>query len=329
MLPKASLIRKLCTLFLAAFFLSACGLVPGTQAAPVNESGTPVPTPTRDPSGYQAITAQSCKLADWAAMQSNKPQGDLIAWRPGSTDIAYLAPAERSSWYIGELALSTGPGFKQKVDLAPTILASGDLTWSPAGERLAFLAYRPNENLYTVMTVRPDGSELTDLFPNDLARTDGRTSQKAIIGWKSEHTLQVITSCGEECRQAYDIDIDSMAASQEGSLLTPTPVPNYHDLVGNLQMHRNTLETNPDFKLEQFPKGMNRPNWSPDERMIAYLDKRGILWLLTIQDKTNYLLDIGLRDVYETQWAANNHYLAIRAEDRIFLFQVPCEKPEK
>jgi hypothetical protein len=74
---------------------------------------------------------------------------------------------------------------------------------------------------------------------------------------------------------------------------------------------------------------MNKPNWSPDQNMIAYLDKRGLLWLLSIPKKVSYLLDIGLRDVAETQWAADNHYLAIRAEDRIFVFQVPCEKPEK
>jgi hypothetical protein len=74
---------------------------------------------------------------------------------------------------------------------------------------------------------------------------------------------------------------------------------------------------------------MNKPNWSPDQNMIAYLDKRGLLWLLSIPKKVSYLLDIGLRDVTETQWAADNHYLAIRAEDRIFVFQVPCEKPEK
>ncbi len=324
MFPKGSIIRIIPPLFILACLLSACGIIPTSSEATVavNESGTPVPTPTRDSSGYQAIPSQSCQVADWATTQSDKPQGDLIAWRPKTTDIAYMAPAERSSWYIGTLMLAKGPDFKQKNELAAAILAAGDLTWSPSGEQLAFLAFRPNENVYTVMTVKADGSGLTDLFPTDLARTDARTSQKSILGWQNENTLQVMASCGEECRQSYDINI----TTPPGPVLTPTPVVDYRELTNSLQINRNVQE----FDAKQFPKILSDPNyntipnWSPDGQMIAYLDKKGLLWLLSIPQKVNYLLDIGLRNVDETQWSSDSHYLAIRAEDRIFLFQVPC-----
>ena len=37
-----------------------------------------------------------------------------------------------------------------------------------------------------------------------------------------------------------------------------------------------------------------------------------------------YPLDIGLRDINETQWSLDSARLGIRAEDRIFIFEVPC-----
>lgn len=310
---------------MTAFLLANCSIVPGSKPVVNVEEGTLTPTPTKDPSGFQAIAPEACQVADWAAMQTNKPQGDLIAWQPGTINVAYLAPADRSSWYIGTLMLAKGPDYKERKVLASGILATGDLTWSPGGSMLAFLAYLPNENAYTVMTVHPDGSQLTDLFPTDLARTDSRTSQKSILGWKNEKVLQVMASCGEECRQAYDIDLSTGGTP----VLIPTPIANYRELVDSLQIHRKTLAITP----EAFPKIVSTPsaktNWSPNQSMASYLDKRGILWLLNVEGKTNYLLDIGLRDVNETQWADNNQYLAIRAEDRIFIFQIPCGKPVK
>jgi Tol biopolymer transport system component len=217
--------------------------------------------------------------------------------------------------------LAKGPDYQQRIPLAPSILAAGDLTWSPSGAKLAFLAFRPNENLYTIMSVSPDGSGLTDLFPADLARTDKRTSQKAILGWKDENTLQVMSSCGEECRQSFDININT----QPGPVLTPTPVANYRDLMTDLETHRKA----PDYKPEEYPRGMRSPNWSPDSTLISYLDKRGFLWMLIVASKTIYPLDIGLRDVYETRWSSDSRTLGIRAEDRIFVFEIPCKQPLK
>jgi Tol biopolymer transport system component len=260
-------------------------------------------------------------------MQSDKPQGDLITWQPDTENIAYIAPAERTSWYTGDLMYAKGPDFAEKIYLAPNVLANGDLTWSPEGSLLAFLAYRPNEGLYTVMVVRPDGSGLMDLFPSDMARTDTRSSQKAILGWRDEDTLEVISSCGEECRLAYAVQVSDAS----GPALTPTPLSNYHELTANLQMHRLVK----DFDARKFPKSLSdessnpMPNWSPDETMIAYLDRRGLLWLLITKEQISYLLDVGLRDVYETQWGSASDHIAIRAEDRIFVFQVPCREEGK
>jgi hypothetical protein len=314
---------------LAGGLLGACDVLPEAPAAALVRTLTP--TATMDPLGYQAVAAQSCQVADWATIQSEQRQGgqtlwlqgDLLSWQPGSENsgdrLAYLAPDERTSWFAGRLMLAEGPDFTEHIPLAPNIFVSGDLTWSPRGDWLAFLAFRPNENIYTIMVVRSDGTGLTDLFPTDIARTDARTSRKAVIGWSDNTTVQVIVSCGEQCRAAYDISVNGPAEP----VLTPSPVADYHELPLNLQISRNVLEHAP----EDFPRGIRTPpppDWSPDAQKVIYLDRRGLLWLLSPETKTHYLVDVGLRDVFEAQWSEGSSKLAVRAEDRIFVFETPC-----
>ncbi|MBE0699707.1 MAG: PD40 domain-containing protein [Anaerolineaceae bacterium] len=335
--------KKACLSFfsfiLIISLLAACGGANSNEGAADGSGNTPTPTATIDPSGYQAVASRSCLVNEWNTLQSeqrrgqavNWIQGDLLAWRPGGTvergELAFLAPGSRSSWFTGELTLASGMNYADHISLAPGVLANGDLTWSPEGTWLAFLAYRPNETIYTVMAVMADGSGLIDLFPTDLARTDNRSSQKAIVGWRSDTTVQVMVSCGEECRQAFDIDV----TKPSNSLLIPTPVDDYTLLKQNLQISQQVQTITPD----AFPKNMRvTPSipslspikWAPDGRQAAYLDRRGILWNLSLDEKINYILDIGLRDVYELQWSTTSDTLAIRAEDRVFLFQVPCRE---
>jgi hypothetical protein len=317
-------------LAVSAGLLAGCGVLP--QPQDVLGVNTVTPTATLDPSGYQAVAPRACPVGDWHTLQAERRQGqvttwlqgNLMAWQPGTETLAYLAPDERSSWFTGGLMLASGPDFREPRPLAPTTLVNGDLTWSPSGEWLAFLAFRPNESLHTVMAVRADGAGLVDLFPTDLARTDQRTSQKAIIGWRDDQTVQVISSCGEECRIAFDLDV----TTPPGPILTPTPLSHYRALQDNLQIDRLARAITP----EAFPRivstpEVSKPHWSPDEDQVAYLDRRGVLWILSVAEKTNYPLEIGLRDVYETQWSTSGDYLAIRAEDRVFVYQVPCREP--
>jgi hypothetical protein len=314
-------LTPLLRLALLALLLAGCGSAASNAAL----TGTPIPTPTRDPSGYSVAEPQACQVAEMATMQSNLPQGDLLAFRPNTQDLAYFAPTDRTSWYVGSLMLAKAPDYAERIPLAPSVLAAGDLTWSPDGQYLAFLAYRPNENLYTVMVVQADGAGLKDLFPGDAARTDARTSQKSIIKWKDDNTLEVMTSCGEECRNAYDVAVGQAAAPG----LVPTTIADYRELAGSLKLHPNI----PTYQPDQFPKVMPTidpaktvisQNWSPDNRLVAYLDKKGYLWMLSIQQKILYPLDIGLRDVYEMEWSSSSQTLGVRAEDQIFIFEVPC-----
>lgn len=300
--------------------LAGCAIPPEFGADP--DSPTPMPTGTPDVAGYNAVETRGCRVNDWTTMQTNQEQGALIAWRPGpTTDLAFLAPSDRTSWFVGDLRLAKAPEYTEHVRLAPNVLAAGDLTWSPDGERLAFLAFRPSENVYTVMSVRADGSELIDHFPTDLARTDVRTSRKAIIGWEDEDSLLALAYCGDTCRSGYRIDV-----SEPGEpMLTPTPIDDYTEFKKNLTTGRRV----PPYDPEDFPRVISTPysfpHWSPGDRWVSYLDRSLSLWVLSPEEKITFPLDIGLRDVYEMQWSEREDLLAVRAEDRIFVFQVPCQ----
>src|SRR5512138_3277730 len=100
----------LAAVWLTAWLLSGCGLLLGETAPEVKYQTaadgsiiTPVPTATKDPAGFQAVDPEACQLADWTTMQSNQNQGDQLAWQPKTHNLAYLTPAERSSWYVGNL----------------------------------------------------------------------------------------------------------------------------------------------------------------------------------------------------------------------------------
>jgi hypothetical protein len=333
MKPVFTRLKLLAPLFYLLLFIA--GMLAGCEGMFGDNSSTssditPTPTATKDPSGYQAVDPQACLVNQWNTLQSeqrrggvvNWLQGDLLAWRTGQPagagELAFLSPSDRSSWFTGVLTLARGKDWNDRIILAPGVLANGDLTWAPDGAHLAFLAYRETEGLYTVMTVQADGQGLVDYFPGELARTDTRSAQKAIIGWRDSQTLQVMVSCGEECRSAYDINVNTPVSTA----VTPTVIDDYTQLKANLQIDKLVLTVTPAI----YPKNMLDPHWSPDQKLVAYLDKRGILWALSIPQKINYILDIGLRDVYEMQWSSASDALAIRAEDRVFVFQVPCVK---
>ncbi len=160
--------RTLSSLWIAFIFLMAvlagCSSLQGNQSA-ADPEVTITPSPTPDRLGYQAVAPQACLLNDFSSMQSDQRQGNLLAWRPDQYELAFIEPAVTTSWYSGSLSLVTSPNFSPSEPMAGNLMATGDLTWSPDGAKLAFLALRINESVETVMVVNADGSGLTDLFP--------------------------------------------------------------------------------------------------------------------------------------------------------------------
>src|SRR4030065_1678639 len=171
---------------------SACALLGG-----VSGEGTPTPEPTSSVIGLQVVSPEACQLAAQGMIRVEHSQGDLIAWSPVGETVAYIASTQGSSWNIGELNILSAPTFAAPEKIASQV--AGELTWSPNGISIAYLGLRRSDDLYTIGLAYPDGRVSKDLFPGEAARTDGFSSQKAILEWIGGRRLRGLASCGVDC----------------------------------------------------------------------------------------------------------------------------------
>jgi hypothetical protein len=281
-------------------FLTACGGAEFVEA-------TPTPLPTSSLSGLVTVQPQMCPLAKLAMLRVDEPQGDLLAWAPGTATLAYLAPATGSTWMVGSLLAVSAPDFDTPQELADH--AAGHLTWSPQGSALAFLSLRRSDGLFSVGVVYPQSGEVDDLFPGEAARTDEWSSQKAVREWRNEQSLLVEVSCGLDCVQSVQVTLP-------GGALTPLgdPVQRPWD------WWNYRLNAGPELPVEYLPL-VQEVNWSPDGSRVAYVDARRDAWVILLDEQVQFPLPTGgFLSVSETDWSADGKYLAAQAEDWLFIF---------
>jgi len=178
-----------------------------TVTTPPAGTTTPTTPPHRIPSTFinpHTIPPQACLLADLPIINGTLSQLHRFAWSPTGDGLAYVGPAEPADSLTGPLMLVAAPRFDTPQPLASS--AAGDPTWSPDGSQIAFVAFRSNDQLSTIITITVNGGpDLRDLLPGDMARTDPGTGYKAIDGWLDER-LVVLTNCGTGCRRPWYLD---------------------------------------------------------------------------------------------------------------------------
>lgn len=275
------------------------------------DDSTPTPIPTSSIPGLQVVSSQACQVAEQRMIRVEHPQGDLISWSPLTNTVGYIASTSGSSWNVGDLNLLSAPLFDTPVRMATQVV--GELTWSPDGTSIAYLGLRLSDNLYTIGLAFPDGRGAKDLFPGEAARTDGYSSQKAILEWMDQDRLRVFTSCGVDCMQGLDIRVSSGLSSPTGNPIQriwdqwsvrnnhPAQVPAaYADLAGQL-------------------------NWSPDANRIAYIDDNGSVWIIDVESSSLFPLDIGAYgSATETDWSFDSQYLAVQVDQNLKIFAFLC-----
>lgn len=286
--------------------ISACTVFGGGS-----DVATPTPAPTSSVPGLQVISPQACQVAEQEMIRVEHPQGNLISWSPVADTVAYVASTLGSSWNVGELKILSAPLFDTPKRLATQV--SGELAWSPDATSIAYLSLRRSDDLYTIGLANPNGRASKDLFPDEAARTDGFSSQKAILEWVDEGHLSVLTSCGLDCMQRLDFDVLTGLSTPIGASIQrtwdlwsvhtkhPAIIPiAYVDLVGQL-------------------------NWSPDGNQIAYIDENGLLWIINVKTDSLYPLDFGFYGtVTETDWSYDNQYLAIQVDQTLRIYSFNC-----
>lgn len=293
------------------FLVLITGLLAGCSGNGSQEPAlTPTPTfanVTGD--GYTIINTQACLIKEFPTIQTdqNRILGNLMAWSPDGKMFSYISPFSGTwGWYDGNLVLYSIQDESEQV--TRDIKVSGDLTWSPDGSRLAFLALRMPENRYTVMVRSIADGSIQDLFPT-LSPTDTYSSQKGIVGWKNSNVLQISESCGVDCAQIIEYDLTT-GSTQMLEEVRATENPSL-----SIQTNLPTSTPNPEWLLA---------NFSPDYSHVFFVDSRDVVWLADPENQTKYPLDIGFNDSEETSWSPDSRTLAVRGQDKIFLFSLDC-----
>jgi hypothetical protein len=292
--------------------LAACGLVPSLPTAVPPDTGpTPTPLPTASSKQFTTVADRSCLLATLTPLRVDAPQGDLLAWRPASSDLAYVGPASNSNWFVGTLHLVSGPDYQNPIQMAPDALVFGSLAWSPSGDQLAFAALRLSDSVYTLMTAPAAGGSSQDWLPGETAHTGPQSSRKAIQRWTDDDHLRYLSACGPDCDQIMQLDLTDGQVSQVGEQIRLDKA--------SLDVHNNVIDYD-----ETFYPYMIDPTWSADLSKIAYVDEDDRAMLLLVKDQVQYILDIGVGTPREAQWAPDNRTLALRTDDVIYLFDTLC-----
>ena len=304
------------TLLLSVLLISGCNSSKfsfGPTHSNVTPTATLVNLLPEVARGYQVVPDPSCMLASYLPITTNQAQGDLMAWKPNSHQLAYVGPQNGSwSWYLGALVI-VDPAVKAPIYKSSTLKVFGDLSWSPSGTSLALVNLQSGQkDFYTVLIVQPDTNQVVDLFPGQAADMDPNDSLKGVETWLDDQTLTVAASCGADCAQSLQFNasgsgkqvVKEMRRSDNTSLNLTVNVPQYDETT--------------------FPK-MNQPNWSPDQNWILYVDDDDFTWVVNIKNKTEYRLGWLGDFIRESKWSSDSQLLALRLDNQILVYKAACQ----
>ncbi len=290
----------------------------GTQTPVVVPSQTgSAPPATQDPNAtlapgeYRILPTNACLVATYPSLRSNSTQTGLLAWKPNSKALAFVAPFSDQLWFSGILSETSGQDFSTLTILSKDILVTGNLLWSPDGTTLAFVAYRQADAVYTVMFVK-DNSNPTDCFPDQAAVTDKYSSPKKILNWTNDNHLQVAITCDVDCEQQVDVNIlDGTITKSDQPVRKGTLIP-------------AAIATNDRaYDSASFPV-MADPAWSPDGSQVVYMNDTGAPWVLSVKARTQFPLNVNGAEVMEIKWSPDGKMLAVRTDSNVEIFKLDC-----
>ncbi len=306
------LFEKIIFVVLFASLLTGCsgGLI-GLEEPPTPDPETLI-TPVGLPAGINILPVLACKVGQWAAVQTNKPQGELLAWSPDSSKIAFTTPVDENwGWYNGNLEI-VAPGQTEPIFLSQNIQVTGDLTWSDDNNRLAFVALRPGDRIYTVMLLDLAAGTIQDLLPDQNAVTDEFGSMKGIQNWLGNRALSITSSCGTDCLQVIEIDTLSISSRITGEIRKKT------DLSLSLPITPGPTEIVDELD-------MSTPFWSRDFSQVLYMDDDDLIWVYDPENRAQFRLDIPDIPVREAIWSLDGKYMAVRTDFYLRLYEMDCQ----
>lgn len=240
------------------------------------------------------VDSQTCQVAELVSIQTDKPQGDLLAWSPTGHELAFVEPVNQySGFYVGQISVYD-PVQKESVFTSKDHAVFGDITWSANGDSLAFASLDQAVGIYTVKTVTlADGME-TDIF-GDAATTEDYASQKGILSWTSETELIVTSVCGSDCVREYQYN----------------PVSQTLNELQDIRYNENTSLT------------LVNDLTSPDGKWMINIDNKNNTWLTSTLDNRISLL-LAATTLREEKFSKDSQFLALRTADKVIIYELGC-----
>ncbi len=283
--------------------LTACTSLSGDEQM-MESTPTAIPAADLTNDGLRVVAGRACLLHQRIVIQTDRLMGDMLAWSKDSNRLALITPVNDSwGWYQGDLVILDV--FTGETQRTKDIRVAGDLTWSPSGERIAFIILRPAEAQYSIGVYSLQDGRAQDLY--DVAVTDEFSSQKGIVGWRSEQILQVAESCGVDCVRYVEHNLISgvktvLEESRPGQDTSLQIVLNQPGVVPN--------------------RNWRNANWSPDARRVFFTDRTNVAWIGDLTANTKFALPMETLPVAESKWSADGQFIAVRTAENLYIFGV-------
>ncbi|NMA12266.1 MAG: hypothetical protein GX933_03645 [Chloroflexi bacterium] len=291
------------------------------QSATLTALVTPTSVqPTPDLKGNQVIEDTSCIVYEGPSISTfaGALNGGTFGWAPNANLLAFVIPENRYwAWFSGDaMILNFDEGELAKpVEMNTTGLkVFGDFAFNPSASKVAFVALRTSEKIYTIMvaSLASGLAQTIDLFPDVTADTDNYSSEKSVIGWVSDDEIKVSTSCGIDCERLYQINI----------------VTNSTQFLEEVRKHghdgRVFHQTVLTYDDRLYPAMIN-PNWSDDHALVFYTDGQDKSWVLNEETREQFEIPVRGQDVLQTSWSYDHQYLALRMRESISVFKIDCQ----
>lgn len=299
--------RLLLGLFGILLILGGCSVLGPEKEI---QEATPTPLPTTNPEeGLRVVVPTACQVRSIPTIHVDEVAGDMIAWSPDGDTLAYIAPENKEwGWYSGDLTLLSMETGEERA--TRDIKVTGDITWSPDGSRIAFTALESTENIYTVIVLSTADFLTTNLYGASAA-TDEYGSRKGVLKWTNDSRVQVAETCGVDCSRIVEFDL----IGQGQRVIKNGRKQDDHSL--EVVLNQGKTAANPDWLLA---------NTSPDGAHVFYSDENGNAWVVNPAAGTKFQIDLAMGEALESKWSPDSQLLAIRTNEKVFIYDLKCTK---
>ncbi|PKO01052.1 MAG: hypothetical protein CVU42_00995 [Chloroflexi bacterium HGW-Chloroflexi-4] len=295
--------------------LAGCSVLASQMNRPTEEvdaTATPITLPTQL-SVQTRVESQTCLVAELVAIQTDKPQGDLMAWSPTGHALAFVQPVNQySGFYIGDLTIYDA-ATQETLFTSNDKAVFGDLAWSPDGSALAYVSLDQTAGIYTVKTVTLAYGIEVDVF-GDEAATDDFASQKGVLSWTNEPDLTLTSVCGADCVRLYQYNIVSQSLNplQEIRYNENTSLGLVNDLVSLNGYWQISIDNNDNIWITS----------GGETYTIDQLDNT------SLTSKVDSKISLVLADtrLQEIKFSKDSKYLALRTTEQVLIYQLGCTK---